>query len=104
MMDTPSYGLQETRIAGKEVRGVYSGRARSFVWGSAAREQGDRTRMPDWSYQTLFRPLLFRLSPIRARTITLGAMGALAALPGGGKVIELFGDTQPPASIRQSLW
>lgn len=60
--------------------------------------------MPDWSYQTLFRPLLFRAPSIRARDITLGAMGALASLPGGGKVIELFGDTRPPVGVRQSAW
>ncbi len=60
--------------------------------------------MPDWSYQPLFRPLLFRLPSRRARDVTLRAMGALAALPGGGKVIELFGDTHPAASARQVAW
>ncbi|WP_261381724.1 hypothetical protein [Paenibacillus cremeus] len=44
--------------------------------------------MPDWSYQTLFRPLLFKLKPALARALTLQAMGRLSRLPGGLFVIR----------------
>lgn len=47
--------------------------------------------MPDWSYRTLFQPLLSGLSAERARTLTLGAMGALSRLPGGTFVIRTMG-------------
>ncbi len=33
--------------------------------------------MPDWSYRTAFRPLLFRLKPEAGRDLALGAMGRL---------------------------
>ncbi|WP_281883617.1 hypothetical protein [Paenibacillus sp. YYML68] len=51
--------------------------------------------MPDWSYQTVFRPLLFRLPPRTARTLTLGAMGALSRMPGGAFVIRTLGHMEP---------
>ncbi|MGF9913569.1 hypothetical protein ABEX47_02070 [Paenibacillus ehimensis] len=47
--------------------------------------------MPDWSYQTLFRPLLFGLPAETARDFTLGAMGLLSRLPGGTLVIKTLG-------------
>ncbi len=47
--------------------------------------------MPDWSYQTLFKPLLFKLQPHRARALTLGAMGRLSRLPGGTLLIKTLG-------------
>ena len=33
--------------------------------------------MPDWSYRTVFQPLLFRLSFETARDLAFGAMGRL---------------------------
>ncbi|CAH1215232.1 Dihydroorotate dehydrogenase (quinone) [Paenibacillus plantiphilus] len=47
--------------------------------------------MPDWSYQTLFRPLLFRLPAKIARNATLHAMGGLSRIPGGSLVIRTLG-------------
>jgi dihydroorotate dehydrogenase len=47
--------------------------------------------MPDWSYQTLFRPLLFGLASKPARNFTLHAMGALSKLPGGRLLIQTLG-------------
>lgn len=47
--------------------------------------------MPDWSYQSLFRPLLFRLPSLAARDLTLGAMGLLSRIPGGTFVIKTLG-------------
>lgn len=60
--------------------------------------------MPDWSYHPLFRPLLFRLPAERARDWTLGAMGSLAALPWGRRVIATMGHMAPPAALQKTLW
>lgn len=59
--------------------------------------------MPDWSYHSLFRPVLFRLAPDQARDLTLGAVGRLARTRLGPLVIEAFGHMQPPASLAQEL-
>jgi dihydroorotate dehydrogenase len=56
--------------------------------------------MPDWTYRTIFRPLLFRLPAARARDITLRASTALAAGSGPIRSLELFGDMRPPAAAR----
>ncbi|MEM7030369.1 MAG: dihydroorotate dehydrogenase [Chloroflexota bacterium] len=58
--------------------------------------------MPDWSYQPIFRPLLFRLPPEFARDITLGAMGRLGRLPLGGAVISFMGHMQPDGRLKQT--
>jgi dihydroorotate dehydrogenase len=55
--------------------------------------------MPDWSYRTVLRPVLFRLGPERGRGLTLNAISRLAALPGGVAVIRLMGHMAPPATI-----
>jgi dihydroorotate dehydrogenase len=59
--------------------------------------------VPDWSYQPLFRPLLFRLPAAPARDLTLFAMGQLAALPLGPALIELLGRMQPPEGIERTV-
>lgn len=59
--------------------------------------------MPDWSYQTLFRPLLFRLPFSAARRIALGSMGALARTPGGGRVIDFLGHARPDLDLGCAL-
>ncbi|SDX87113.1 hypothetical protein [Paenibacillus sp. CF384] len=56
--------------------------------------------MPDWSYQTLFRPLLFRLPNRLARSVTLGAIGTLSRLPLGSFVIRTLGHMEPAPLIR----
>ncbi|NBC71366.1 hypothetical protein GT003_20420 [Paenibacillus sacheonensis] len=57
--------------------------------------------MPDWSYQTLFRPGLFRLPARRAREWTLRAMRSVSLVPGGTFVIKTLGHMEP-APILQS--
>lgn len=47
--------------------------------------------MPDWSYRTLFRPLLFRLPAPAAREATLRTFGLLGKLPGGPFLIRTMG-------------
>lgn len=59
--------------------------------------------MPDWSYQTLFRPLLFLLPAERARDLTLQAIGTLAKCPGGPWVIEWMGHMQPPVKLAKTF-
>ncbi len=53
--------------------------------------------MPDWSYRTLFRPVLFRLASRQARLLTLQAIGGLSKVPWGSAVIRVLGhlDTSP---------
>jgi dihydroorotate dehydrogenase len=55
--------------------------------------------MPDWTYQTLFRPLLFRLPAARARALTLGALQRLGANRLGPPLIALLGHTRPAPSL-----
>jgi dihydroorotate dehydrogenase len=47
--------------------------------------------MPDWSYHSIFKPLLFRLSGRKARDLTLQAIGGLSRIPGGTFVIRTMG-------------
>ena len=56
--------------------------------------------MPDWSYRTVFRPVLFRLPPALARDLTLGCMGTLAGMPWGPAVIDLMGHMQPDQRLQ----
>jgi len=55
--------------------------------------------MPDWSYHTLFKPLLFRLPAVDARRVTMDAVGLLAGSPGGRSVIDLMGQMKPDRSL-----
>lgn len=59
--------------------------------------------MPDWSYQSLFRPLLFRLPSRLSRTLTLKAMGTLSSIPGGTFVIRTLGHMEPSPYLEQKL-
>lgn len=55
--------------------------------------------VPDWSYRTLFRPVLFALPPDLGRDVAIGAMGTLARLPWGGKVIDFLGHMRSPPEL-----
>jgi dihydroorotate dehydrogenase len=59
--------------------------------------------MPDWSYRTVFRPLLFRLPARTSRELTLGVMGALARAPGGSLVIDFLGHLRPDERLERTL-
>jgi dihydroorotate dehydrogenase len=59
--------------------------------------------MPDWSYRTLFRPMLFRLPAATARDLCLGLMGTLARLPLGPALIDLLGHMRPDARLARSF-
>jgi dihydroorotate dehydrogenase len=58
--------------------------------------------LPDWSYQTVFRPLLFRLPATTARDLTLNLMGTLARVPGGSAVIDFLGHMRPPDALART--
>ncbi|RUS45886.1 hypothetical protein [Cohnella sp. AR92] len=47
--------------------------------------------MPDWSYRTFFRPLMFKLPPETARDFTLRLFGGLGRSLFGAFVIRTFG-------------
>lgn len=55
--------------------------------------------MPDWSYRTVFRPVLFRLPVDWARTIALRGIGTIAHCPGGRWLISQLGHMQPPREL-----
>lgn len=57
--------------------------------------------MPDWSYHPLLRPASCLLPRRAVRPFTLKALAFIAALPGGGRFIELLGHMNPPPSLRR---
>jgi dihydroorotate dehydrogenase len=57
--------------------------------------------MPDWSYRTVFQPMLFSLSAETGRDLALGAMGRLSRFPFGPTIIDLFGHMRPDARLKQ---
>jgi dihydroorotate dehydrogenase len=59
--------------------------------------------MPDWSYRTVFRPLLFRLPARLARDLTLRIMGTLARMPFGPHIIEFLGHMRPDPRLARTL-
>jgi dihydroorotate dehydrogenase len=59
--------------------------------------------MPDWSYQTLFRPILFRIPASLARELTFTAIGTLAKLPIGPAVIRVMGHMDPPKQLGKKV-
>jgi dihydroorotate dehydrogenase len=59
--------------------------------------------MPDWFYQPVTRPLLFRLPVPLARRLALGFMGRLARLPLGPRLIDFLGHMRPDAKLEQSV-
>lgn len=59
--------------------------------------------MPDWSYQTLFRPVLFKLPALLARDITLKSFGLLGKLPLGSFVIRTMGHMEMSPVLNSQL-
>ncbi|MCR8642588.1 hypothetical protein NV379_07920 [Paenibacillus sp. N1-5-1-14] len=59
--------------------------------------------MPDWSYQTIFRPLLFRLPARVARGVTLRAMRTVSQIPGGTFVIKTLGHMEPAPILETDI-
>ncbi len=59
--------------------------------------------MPDWSYQTVFKPILFRMPVATARKLSLGVMGMLGRSPIGPFVIDFMGHMKPDVRLRESV-
>ncbi|NHW33751.1 hypothetical protein GQF04_03795 [Paenibacillus aceris] len=59
--------------------------------------------MPDWSYHSIFKPLLFGLPPKLARNLTLQAMGGLSRMPGGAFVIKTMGHFEQSAVLHDEI-
>src|SRR3979490_1168463 len=59
--------------------------------------------MPDWSYRTILRPILFRMSPEAARNLAGGFMGTPARWPLGTPLTALMGPMRPDDRLRQSV-
>ncbi len=53
--------------------------------------------MPDWSYQTVFRPLFFRMVPRKAQQLAIGSLGRLGSTAAGRFVIQFMGHMVPPS-------
>lgn len=47
--------------------------------------------MPDWTYQTVGRPLLSLLTPANSRSAVVGMLSLTSRLPGGDRLIDLLG-------------
>jgi dihydroorotate dehydrogenase len=56
--------------------------------------------MPDWTYRTVFRPILAKLPFDQARRLALGSMGLLARTPVGRQIIQWMGHMAPPSELR----
>jgi len=59
--------------------------------------------VPDWSYQTLFKPVLSRLPSRAARAFTLGAMGRISRIPGGTFLIKTLGHMEPSPLLQDRI-
>lgn len=59
--------------------------------------------MPDWTYRTIFRPVLFRTPVTTGRDLALTAIGMLGRLPGGRRVIEFMGHMRPPQPLQRRI-
>ncbi|WP_227940267.1 hypothetical protein [Alkalihalobacillus deserti] len=59
--------------------------------------------MPDWSYHSIFKPVLFRMPPKKARDFTFGALKFLSKMPFGAPVISFFGHMEQPEEIKKEM-
>ncbi|MEZ6123802.1 MAG: hypothetical protein R3C49_11575 [Planctomycetaceae bacterium] len=55
--------------------------------------------MPDWTYQTVFQPVLRRLPFAVAQRLAFGTMGQLGRFAVGRAIIRLMGHAAPPTEI-----
>ena len=55
--------------------------------------------MPDWSYHPLLKPLSVWLPTPARRTLALGGLHFVEALPGGSLLVDFLGDMKPDPSL-----
>ena len=56
--------------------------------------------MPDWSYRTFLRPLMFSLGPERAQRVAVSSLGRIARLPLGPALIDFLGHMRADERLR----
>jgi hypothetical protein len=59
--------------------------------------------MPDWSYRTVLRPILFAAAPATGRDFALSCMGRLSRLPLGPTIIDWMGHMRPDPRLACSV-
>lgn len=60
--------------------------------------------MPDWSYHPLLRPVSAWLPVKTRRTLALRGLQAIAAAPGGSRLIDFLGRMTPDDSLRTTVY
>ena len=64
--------------------------------------------MPDWSYHTLLKPLLFRISTVRAQRLAVAVLSFIGRAPGGVQVVDFLGHMRPDRRLQfprgELLW
>lgn len=55
--------------------------------------------MPDWSYNVLFKPLLFALPANLSKRVILNGVATMGALPGGPNIIDFMGHMSPSPTL-----
>jgi len=60
--------------------------------------------MPDWSYHTIFKPVLSRLSNSFGREFIHRGMNWISSMPGGTNFIEFLGHMAPSLALRKNLF
>ncbi|MBW3670373.1 MAG: hypothetical protein KY432_01735 [Acidobacteria bacterium] len=56
--------------------------------------------MPDWSYRTVLRPLMFMLGAERSRRLAVATLGTLSRAPFGLAAIDFLGHMRPDERLR----
>jgi dihydroorotate dehydrogenase len=59
--------------------------------------------LPDWSYHTLFKPVVSRLPGSHGREFIHRGMSFISSIPGGSKFIEILGHTEPSPKLETSI-
>lgn len=59
--------------------------------------------MPDWSYHTMFKPVLTRLPNSNGREFIHRGMNLISTIPGGSWIIKNLGHTEPSPKLKTSI-
>src|SRR5690606_38940134 len=59
--------------------------------------------MPDWSYHTLFKPILTRISPYQSREFIHRGMNLVASIPGGHRFIHFLGREESSELVKKDI-
>ncbi|WP_053364979.1 dihydroorotate dehydrogenase [Bacillus sp. FJAT-27245] len=60
--------------------------------------------MPDWSYHTIFKPILMKLPPAFSRGFIHRGMSMISSTPIGEALIEFLGHMAPPKELEKNLF